>query len=90
MSEQIYFDIEDFRRRKQDLGVLRHEAASTGQAVIAPTRRSAGKTPAMLEEMAVTMMDLYQQVQELIAATEKMLTGMAKKLTDADESSAPL
>lgn len=86
MQEQIYFDRKNYREYKKELERQRIE----NYVVQPPIRSSAGKTPAMFDEMANTMCELYQQVQELIAAANEMLANMADKLTDADEKSAPM
>ena len=42
----------------------------------------------MFDTLAGTMVELYNQVQKLIASSEKMIEKMAEKLVKADEGSA--
>ena len=87
MSDRVRLDTRsawDFRQKLEDA----REASLDGNVVSPPTRTSEGQMPAMFDTLAGTMVELYNQVQKLIASSEKMIEKMAEKLVKADEGSA--
>ena len=87
MSDRVRLDTRsawDFRQKLEDA----REASLDGYVVSPPTRTSEGQMPAMFDTLAGTMVELYNQVQKLIASSEKMIEKMAEKLVKADEGSA--
>lgn len=87
MSDRVRFDTRsawDFRQKLEDT----REASLDAYVVSPPSRSSEGQMPAMFDTLAGTMVELYNQVQELIASSEKMIEKMAEKLVKADEGSA--
>ena len=53
-----------------------------------PTRSCGGMLQAQLETLGETMLELYDQVQELISASNKMLDTMGRGIEEADRSAA--
>lgn len=84
MSDKIYFDPTNAQIYQQQLA----EASLDDYVVDPPSRASEGQMPAMFDTLAGTMVELYNQVQQLILSSEDMLTQMARKLSKADEGSA--
>lgn len=84
MSDKIYFDPTNAQIYQQQLA----EASLDDYVVDPPSRASEGQMPAMFDALAGTMVELYNQVQKLIASSEKMIEKMAEKLVNADEGSA--
>ena len=87
MSDRVRFEARNARYIRQNLEDVR-EASLDGYVVSPPTRTSEGQMPAMFDTLAGTMVELYNQVQELIASSEEMIEKMAEKLVNADEGSA--
>ena len=87
MSDRVRLDTRsawDFRQKLEDA----REASLDAYVVSPPTRTYEGQMPAMFDTLAGTMVELYNQVQKLIASSEKMIEKMAEKLVKADEGSA--
>lgn len=87
MSDRVRLDTRsawDFRQKLEDA----REASLDAYVVSPPSRSSEGQMPAMFDTLAGTMVELYNQVQKLIASSEKMIEKMAEKLVNADEGSA--
>lgn len=87
MSDRVRLDTRsawDFRQKLEDA----REASLDAYVVSPPKRTSEGQMPAMFDTLAGTMVELYNQVQKLIASSEKMIEKMAEKLVKADEGSA--
>ena len=84
MSDKIFFDPTNAQIYHQQLA----EASLDDYVVDPPSRSSEGQMPAMFDALAGTMVELYNQVQELIASSEEMIEKMAEKLVKADEGSA--
>lgn len=87
MSDRVRLDTRsawDFRQKLEDA----REASLDAYVVSPPSRSSEGQMPAMFDTLAGTMVELYNQVQKLIASSEKMIEKMAEKLVKADEGSA--
>ena len=87
MSDRVRLDTRsawDFRQKLEDA----REASLDAYVVSPPSRSSEGQMPAMFDTLAGTMVELYNQVQELIVSSEEMIEKMAEKLVKADEGSA--
>lgn len=87
MSDRVRFDTRSALDIRQGLEDAR-EASLDGYVVSPPSRSSEGQMPAMFDALAGTMVELYNQVQELIVSSEEMIEKMAEKLVKADEGSA--
>ena len=87
-GETIQYDPNEKALYLQQLQKIR-ESLEEYQPVL-PKRDCPGQTPAMLEELGNTMLNLYNNVQLLIPAATRMLDTMGYGIEKADQSAAQL
>ena len=82
--QTINYDPEEARKEKERLRRLELEHYQ----VELPTRYCSGLTERALEQLGETLLQMYEQVQNLINASTKMLETMSAGIEQADEAAS--